>query len=194
MGRTKIGGTYWLGWSLYIPEEYEETSKGNIFAQWAAYPNEKSTRFPCSGVGHKLELANGQLEYHLQGSDRDDGRGGGFCKHFPLAAIDRAAKGKWIDFVQHVKWTGDQDGFVKVWIKIGDAPYRLAVDYAGRTWWNNEDDGPYFKMGLYTGDPGWSGRTPAVVYTDEYRLADSLATCRDVAPDPSSCQGMAVEE
>lgn len=190
MGRTKIGETYWLGWSLYIPTEYEETSKGNIFAQWAAYPNKTTTKFPCKGVGHKMSLEGGWLEYHLQGSDNENGIGGGFCEHFRLARIENGAKGKWIDFVQHAKWTGDQDGFVMLWMKIGDGPFKLVVDYKGRTWWNDEDHSPYFKMGLYTGDPGWTGRSPAVVYTDEYRLGNSEASCRDVVPNPSSCRGI----
>ena len=90
MEETEIGETYWLGWSLYIPEDYEPTSKGNIFAQWAAWPDEESTEFPCQGIGHK--------------------------------------------------------------------------------------------MGLYTGDPGWEGPSPAVVYTDEYRLGEADAGFEAVAP------------
>jgi hypothetical protein len=186
MGRTEIGKTYWLGWSLFIPAEYEQTSKGNIFAQWAAYPNKTTTKFPCRGVGHKLELDNGWLEYHLQGSDAKSGNAGGFCKHFQLAPFNEALKGKWIDFVQHAHWTGDETGFVKLWMKVGDEEFKLVVDYRGRTWWNDEDHGPYFKMGLYTGDPGWEGRSPAVVYTDEYRLCGAEGGPRDVAADPSS--------
>jgi hypothetical protein len=190
MKKTKIGETYWLGWSLYIPAEYEETSKGNIFAQWAAYPNKKTTKFPCKGVGHKLELNEGLLEYHLQGSDGEDGNGGGFCRTFRLGAVDEKVKGQWLDFVQHAKWTGDKDGFVKLWMKAGGGQYKLVVDYTGPTWWNDEDQGPYFKMGLYTGDPGWTGRSPAVVYTDEYRLGNAEAGYRAVAPDPDSCEGI----
>jgi hypothetical protein len=180
MSRTEIGQTYWYGWSLYLPEEYG--SEGGIFAKWAAWPDEETTEFPCQGVGHKLELEDGGLEYHVQGSNHDDGNGGGFCKEFLLVRYDAAIKGKWIDFVQHVKWTGDADGFVKLWMKIGDAEYKQVVEYEGRTWWNDEEDGPYFKMGLYMGEPGWAGRSPAVVYTDEYRLGAAEAVFTDVAP------------
>jgi len=190
MSRTEIGKTYWIGWSLYIPSDYEETSKGNILAQWAAYPNRASTVFPCRGIGHKLKMKSRWLEYDLQGSSQRDGNGGGFCRQFKLAIVDQALKGKWIDFIQQAKWTGHQDGFVKLWMSVDGRAYRQVVDYRGRTWWNDKDWGPYFKMGLYTGDPGWRGRSPAIVYTDEYRLGAANARCQDVAPDPSICSGV----
>ncbi len=187
MSRTAIGATHWLGWSLYIPSDYVETSKANIFAQWAAYPTKRTTKFPCGGVGHKLKMKDGWLSYDLQGSSNRNGDADGFCRQFRLAIVDDRLKGRWIDFVQQAKWTGNSDGFVKLWMRVDREPYRLVVDYRGSTWWNNEDRGPYFKMGLYTGDPGWTGRSPAIVYTDEYRLGNTNATCSDVAPDPSWC-------
>lgn len=99
-----------------------------------------------------------------------------------LSRFDDDLKGTWIDFVQHAKWTGNADGFVRLWIKVGEGDYKQVVDYAGVTWWNDEGDGPYFKMGLYTGDPGWQGRSPAVVYTYEYRLGSADAGFEVVAP------------
>ena len=129
-----------------------------------------------------MEVKGGWLVYHLQGSDNEDGRGGGFCEEIRLAPFDESLKGAWIDFVQHAVWTGDEDGFVRLWMKVGDGDYRQVVDYEGVTWWNDEDGGPYFKMGLYTGDPGWKGRSPAVVYTDEYRLGSAEAGFEAVAP------------
>ena len=69
---------------------YSRGLKGNIFAQWAAWPDEESTEFPCQGIGHK--------------------------------------------------------------------------------------------MGLYTGDPGWEGPSPVVVYTDEYRLGEADAGFEAVTP------------
>jgi len=35
--------------------------------------------------------------------------------------------GKWVDFVMHVKWTGDSDGFLKLWVKEGDKSYNLRL-------------------------------------------------------------------
>jgi len=44
---------------------------------------------------------------------------------YPVADIE-AIKGKWV-FVMHVKWTGDSDGFLKLWVKEGDKSYNLRL-------------------------------------------------------------------
>lgn len=119
----------------------------------------------------------GVLGYDLQHAD---GKGGTVCDQYKIADIDDLS-GKWVDFVQHAKWTGNTDGFLTLWMKVGGGGWRKVIDYHGRTWWNDEDAGPYFKMGAYTGDPGWKGAT-RVIYTDEYRLGDAGSTFAEVAP------------
>jgi hypothetical protein len=80
------------------------------------------------------------------------------------------------------RWTGDPDGFLKFWYRADSEPYRQKIDYRGRTWWNDEDKGPYFKMGAYMGEPGWKGPLQRVLYTDEYRLGDATSSFEDAAP------------
>jgi hypothetical protein len=83
--------------------------------------------------------------------------------------------------VRQAKWTGNKDGFFKFWLKMNDR-YEQKIYYQGLTWWNDEDDGPYFKMGAYMGEPGWEGPESRTVYTDEYRLGNEQASFEDVAP------------
>lgn len=179
MARTEIGGTYWYGWSMYVPEEFDHTGHYSIVMQMNTWPSPRDGKFPCGGNGHKIQIgSSGALGFDLQraGVEKDSE-----CEKFPLGHVE-AMKGKWIDFVMQGKWTGNPDGFLKLWMRVGEEPYRQVIDYRGRTWWNDEDRGPYFKMGLYTGDPNWKGPPNRTLYTDEYRLGGAEARFEDVAP------------
>ncbi|MGQ9620094.1 MAG: alpha/beta hydrolase-fold protein, partial [Bacteroidales bacterium] len=91
-------------------------------------------------------------------------------------------RGKWFDFVINARWTGNDDGFLKMWIKADDNNYFQKISYKGPTWWNDEDKGPYLKVGLYMGDPGWKGPEERTLFTDEIRIADEKQSFNDVAP------------
>lgn len=179
MKRTQIGGTYWYGWSLYLPKEIDFSRHKTIVMQMASYPTPRNGKFPCGGNGHHITVSSsGELSFALQhaGETKDME-----CDHFSLGDT-KDWKGQWIDFVMHAKWTGDKDGFVHLWMKTGAANYAQKIDYRGRTWWNDEDKGPYFKMGAYMGDPKWQGQSPCILYTDEYRMGSDKARFEDVAP------------
>jgi hypothetical protein len=185
--KTEIGGTYWYGWSLYIPEEWSEKDTGwEIINQWAAYPTPRSGKFACGANGHYIghNTKDGfvfALQYPTASKDSE-------CTKYKLATVSEL-KGKWVDFVINAKWTGNTDGFFKLWMKIGDGDWVSKADYKGSTWWNDEGDGPYFKTGMYKGDPDWDGPSPRVIYSDAYRLGNSKATFADVSPDGSSLTG-----
>jgi hypothetical protein len=83
----------------------------------------------------------------------------------------------------HAKWTGDKSGHFQLWMRFGDNPFDQKVDYTGRTWWNDEGAGPYFKMGAYMGEPGWKGPDSRTIYTDEYRLGDGQSSFEEVASE-----------
>lgn len=180
MGKTTIGETYWLGWSMYLPMSWENSSESfDIVAQWAAYPTNRDFGDGCGGVGSKMSIRDDNLRFDFQHQgDTVDIQ----CDKYTLGNINDM-KGKWVDFVMHVKWTGDPDGFLKLWMKVGDDSYVQKVDYTGRTFWNDEDRGPYFKMGLYKGAPDWDGPgAPRFLYTDEYHLGDFNSSFEEVAP------------
>jgi enterochelin esterase-like enzyme len=189
MRRTKIGETCWYGWSLYLPADFDPAGHYTIVMQMAAYPPVPGRRFPGGGVGHHLTIGSGgglgfTLQHQGVGTVKT-AQGQEIpateVKKFDIARAD-AMKGRWTDFVMHARWTGDDDGFLRFWVKVGDGSYQQKIDYKGATWFNDEGDGPYFKMGAYLGDPGWKGNSPRVVYTDEYRLGDANSSFDEVAP------------
>jgi hypothetical protein len=184
MDYTKIGETYWLGWSLRLPEDFNYTASWLIVSQWAHYPPHPNRKLPLpgGGAGHHLGLDRDHLRFTLQHADPHDPNGS--IAQPAWTVVDRVsqARGKWMDFVMHAKWTGDTDGFCKLWVQVDGAGYDLKVNYTGRTWWDNEDRGPYFKMGLYRNRQ--KKDLPALeLFTDEYRLGDAASRFDDVRPD-----------
>ena len=182
--KVDIGDTRWYGWSMYVPADYTPDGLGLIVHQHTLYPPKegRNLRPVCGAAGHHLTIgSDGGLSYALQhqgGSDTE-------CETFKIFDSLDQYKGKWIDFVMHAKWTGNNDGFFKMWVRDANSTWdkeNPTVDYSGATWWNDEGAGPNFKMGAYTGDPGRSGNKARVIYTDEYRRGSAQASFNDVAP------------
>lgn len=183
MKKTKIGNTYWYGWSMYIPSNWQSSTSGyDIVAQWAAYPTSRSFKRACGGIGSKMSIAKNNLSFHFQhkGNNVDIQ-----CDKYLLGNV-LDMKGKWVDFVMHVKWTGNNDGFMKLYSKVGNGRYQQKVNYVGRTFWNDEDTGPYLKIGNYKGGTPFPGPSPRVLYIDEYRLGDSNSNFQEVSPGNGS--------
>jgi hypothetical protein len=192
MGKnTRIGGTYWYGLSYFLPSNFP-TGSGidggfTLIAQFAAYPS--ANNWPCRGVGSHILLGSGEgrgqagkMTFVLQ--KRPEG-GSVSCQQFTVEDIDNM-KNRWTDVVMHVKWTGNSDGFLKLWMRLGDGTWVQKIDYKGATFANNEGTGPYTKFGAYVGNPGRGSR---LLYTDEYRLGDANSSFNDVAPGGGSGGG-----
>ena len=145
MSRTEIGGTYWYGWSMLLPEGFDPAGSSAIVMQLATWPTKRNRRFPCGANGPYVHVRHdGKMVFHLQhAGDSADA----VCDEFVLADDISRLKGKWLDFVMQACWTGDTTGFVKCWMKVADNNYLQKVNYQGPTWWNDEDAGPYLKIG-----------------------------------------------
>jgi hypothetical protein len=177
--KTEIGKTYWYGWSMFIPTAWKDSDAGfDIVNQFGAYPGKPGRKFPCRGIGSMIsrEGSNFNFIFQRQGTSIDSK-----CTRHTLFKVSEV-RGKWIDFVMNVKWTGNKDGFLKLWTKVGNGPYVQKLNMKGATFWNDEGTGPYFKMGLYKGDPNFKGPAPRYLYTAEYRLGDANSNFRQVAP------------
>jgi hypothetical protein len=83
-------------------------------------------------------------------------------KDFVLA---RLTKGRWYDFVVHVRWSSDRSGLVEVWVNNQKVVGRTLVPtlYVGQ--------GAYLKMGFYRAPYS----KPTVDYHDDMRRGQTLA-------------------
>jgi hypothetical protein len=167
---TAIGGTYWYGISYFIPSAFN-SNPYTVINQFGAFPSVHP--HPCGGIGSKMSLREGKMFFDFQraGDSQES-----VCDKIALLNISDM-KNKWTDLVMHVKWTGNKDGFLKIWTKVGDGAWTVKYNYQGKTFWNDEGAGPNFKWGEYSG--GGSNR---VIYTDEMRIGDKDSCFDEVAP------------
>jgi len=178
---TATGSTYWYGWSLQLPSDFDHRDQQPTFVQLASPTSRHASQVPCNGVGSFLRCDDGgRLVFHLQhaGDDGVDSK----CDEFVILEDVSKTKDQWIDFVMHAKWTGDKDGFVELWAKAHDNNFFQRVAYAGRTWWNDEDAGPVFSLGVSAGRGSHNAAAGLTVYTDELRLGDAASGFDEVAP------------
>jgi hypothetical protein len=182
MGRAEIGGEYWYGWSLFLPGDFDPRESISIVMQLATFPTPRNGKFPLGANGSYMAIEpDGRLSFKLQ----HKGEGGKDSEGTDFTVVDDITplKDRWLDFIMHAKWTGQNDGFLKLWVRTKDDNAAMQkLDWKGRTFWDDEDTGPSFKMGLYTGEPGWKGPSERTLFTDDYRLGDARSSFAEVDP------------
>lgn len=125
------GEEMWYHWYTQFPSDYVPSPKWLLFAQWhSGNP---------SGVPLGFNLHGTQLSMRVMGHKYDAASNwtGGVLWRETLQ------KGKWMEFLLHVKWSDRNDGFVEMW-KDG----QLVVP---KTFHPTLDpkDSVYLKFGLY---------------------------------------------
>jgi len=179
--RSKVGGEYWYGFSIFLPKDYVTDNIWEIVAQWHGVPdfdigeNWRNPVMALSTNGGKWTLLN---RWDAKRNTFEGGKksyGGTEIYDFGLYETE-----VWADWVIHVKWSYQPDGILEVW-KNGEK----VVDQKGPNTFNDAK-GPYFKMGIYKGwkDPDRPGDaiSKRVLYHDEFRMGGADAVYEDVAP------------
>lgn len=175
--------TYWLGWSMYVPENYFKPGDSNAaftivqqlvhFAPAWDYPN--SFRLKCGNPPHSVMIlnrtpTNDYLSYRVtypvefqHGVTTLD------CQTYAIPLT----KNQWQDFVMQVRLSESQTGFLKLW--MNDTLY---IDYQGPLLTQDRRFGPGdIKFGVYVGDPNRGERT---VYFDDLKIGDASASYQAV--------------
>ena len=123
-------------------------------------------------------MANGQGKSGMKVVPGTDGVNGIYLWRGDVLA-DR---GRWVDWVFHVRWSAGDDGFIEVW-RDGEQ----IVDDTGVNCVPAEF-APYLKFGIYkwpwSSDEGAaaSSITRRVMHFDEIRIADSNGSYQAVSP------------
>lgn len=196
----KIDGTltgnteWWIGWSIYIPEDYD-VSQGGIITQFHDILGGGGTRSnPCADYqrgGPSLfhfDRSTGMLKFSMrhQKNDCDD------CltrTTFDNLEDIENMRGRWTDFVVNANFTCDpESGFFRLWMRRqGEQwPSTPVLDYRGSTFPNKGSgtSGPNYRTGLYFGNPGKVNGRTMILYTDEMKAgkAEDGNGFQDVAP------------
>jgi hypothetical protein len=91
--------------------------------------------------------------------------------------------GKWTQWVLHIKWSYQEDGFLTLW---KDGTVVLDLPNYPNTY--NDKYGPYFKFGIYKW--AWKhqqnrvGMPPRVIYYDDLYIGNDGASYDDVIAKP----------
>ncbi|WP_193745697.1 polysaccharide lyase [Desulfocurvibacter africanus] len=177
----RIGHEYWLGMSVFLPEDWAVDYSAEIVAQIHSWPDKdlgEEWRNPPIALyvtgeqwimrirADKSTLTrkgNGQWRYTLDKT----------FEH--LAPIRR---GQWTDWVFHIKYHYDSTGLLEAW-----ADGKKVVEHRGPVT-QNDKAGGFLKIGLYKWD--WRNSRTATsrraLYIDEVRIAGAGAGYADVAP------------
>jgi hypothetical protein len=186
-GKPPMHSVRWYGWSYYFPQSWPDRVR-SLIAQWHASPWAEGRNFResggCAGGGHYVVTGPGDkgpstsipwnsVYFVLQrkGTDTDIK-----CTTHQLFPNIMDLREKWVDMVMHAKWTGNSDGFVKIWTRVGGGQWEQKLDYNGVTWFNDEGTGPYMKYGLY------AQNKYSFLYVDEYKQGDANSSFEEVAP------------
>jgi hypothetical protein len=113
------GDNYYYAWSTLFPKTWTAPYGWGIFAQWHADPgNAPAIAFDARGNDAYLEL-NGGLTDEAWTS---------FEHRRVIPLLSTLSKGRWNDFVLHVRWSAFDRGSVEVWHRLaGERRFRRAV-------------------------------------------------------------------
>ena len=156
----------WYGFTTLMSAEHRLAKGiGCVLAQW----HDQAKLGDPSG---KPPIA---IRY-LDGTLRITGAAGKFASPEPdvryeFARLPDFRLGVWHDFVFRVFWSRRGTSEIEAWLDR-----ERIVDWRGPLAYENEAEGPYFKLGVYWAPPG---PAPAVVYHDNYSRGHSFA---DVDP------------
>lgn len=143
---------YFYRWSVMFPADYPSHPKWQLFAQWHQEGLAGTPPFEMYIVGEEMRLRTGGHEG-------------------PVIWTAPLERGKWHDFVLHVKWSSDPKvGFVEMHHNGKMALPRTATptQLPGQV--------NYFKMGLYRSK---EIAQTASVYFDDVRMGTAMADVQD---------------
>ena len=148
----KEGEAYSYSFSVFLPKKFQIVPTRLIFSQWKQKDENNNATVDNPIIA--LRYQDGTFRITLQTKeDRMD-----------LFKTDKEMRGKWIDFVFHIKFTRAKYGFLRAWMNK-----KKIIDYKGITAYSEKYSYPYpgrfhFRMGLYRDVM----KEPMTAYFDEY--------------------------
>lgn len=150
---------YWYGLSIYLPDTFQSpTDTDAVLFQWHTLQG---------GPSPVLAIRIRRDEWLITSDATPDKR-----RKLAFLPLERE---QWTDWVVHVRWSSEKDGFWTIW-KNGTevvSEKNIITQYP-------EARGPYVKFGQYH---SVDKHTPEnTVYFDEYRVAGPNGNYQQVAP------------
>ena len=198
------GKAYWVGLSVFIPADWDMDystfykgknvgDKNNAIIIDFHDRNYLDKKYNESWkYGLPLVVSHTKNGFHIWNRDDQCGKIKDKNKCKPSARLPRfdiknipMKRGQWNDFVFHVNWSSNSDGFLKTWVNG-----KKELDVSGKNYHSEHRKYPYFKFGLYQANwklTGWSkdvtyGVNERTLYFDELRIGDASSSYAEVMP------------
>ncbi len=180
-----INQEYWIGFSVFIPADFVVDTENltDIILQIQATPDPgedyRSPIFAISIDANDWEIIS-RWDSRALSPAGNNFEGSEIVYRNPLGSDI----GKWTDWVIHVKWSYQDDGFLEIWRDGSRVTTRTGPNCA------NDTVGPRIALGVYKWpwrpefeDRNWTYNTDwRLFYHDELRIAGANASYDDVAP------------
>ncbi len=102
------GDEYYYGWSTLFPDDWTTVSAWGLFMQWHT---------PITGARPALSLYVNSNDGIFVGMCTGT-TSSGCATTKDIEIINRLTKGKWNDFIVHVKWSSYSSGIVEIWHRL----------------------------------------------------------------------------
>jgi hypothetical protein len=151
----------WWAWSTYFPHDFQPApnTTWNIFADWHHWKDGGVDGQANANFIINTGVFPAQIQLHTFGGQSVNQN----QRVFTLAPFER---GKWYDFIFHVRWATDNTGFLEIWLNGRQvvAKTHTPTAYVGHS--------IYLMLAYYRpeGTPG-----TAIVYHDAMRRGQSYA-------------------
>ncbi|HEY0837711.1 MAG TPA: heparin lyase I family protein [Azospirillum sp.] len=182
----RIGATYWYGTKVYMPADWETDSSPEILMQFHDWPDQ-GEEWKSPAVALKIlpwDDGTNHLVVRVR-ADADALTPATGQRYDSVITHDlgdvRSAVGTWTDWVWKIKWGyTDATGSLQLW-RDG----RLVLDLPNAANCFNDQEGPYFKVGIYKfpwEQPDDTGADTRTIYFDDIRIAGPDGSYALVAP------------
>jgi peptide/nickel transport system ATP-binding protein len=152
--QTHEGEGWAYSFSLHLPKDFPIVPTRLVLAQWK-HRNDRDTAVRDNPI-LALRYEGGVLSVSTQTGE----------KKFVRFRTKDDPRGRWVDFVFHVRFSRKEDGLVRGWMDGKEIiSFRGQTAYDEAQGYPKDSDTFYFKMGLYRD----AMSDPMTVYLDEYR-------------------------
>ena len=176
--QSEIEAERWYGFSNYLPLNFVTDPLAEKIAQWHEVPDwslGETWRSPPISFGIENGRYYVQILWAAAAVNTNKTKDGE--KKVYLGLVD---KGKWNDWVFHIKFSYKSDGILEIWKN----KTRIFSYYGPNSF--NDRIYPYFKIGIYKwGWDGWASYSPEskrVLYYDEVRIGNKQSNLNEVSP------------
>ena len=175
----KDHGEVWYAWSMFIPEETVHIRPAyTIVGQFKEMAGEKrQKRFSeCkedAGIRLGFELVNdGLMAFRELCWVKPNSKKPVYEPTRQIILQTSSIKNRWLDFLLHVNWSFENDGFINLWINNRLAFQHKGVNSSIPYFYKGKKPGVAFRFGIYNGKRSQKTK-PQIIYYDSFKRGNS---------------------